>query len=157
MTDMKITTEYNTNTEDLPHAEPADFFAVGFNDLELDDTGDIKVLSGTDKLAQDVLKFVVTKPGTNPYFQGYGIDFSDLVGTPIKEGQESYLKAQLKDKIVNGLKDLQKTLVDRPDNEQIGAMVYFDVEFAVDEVKVEFSLLSKSQETLNILVSIQGG
>jgi len=154
MTDFKLTTRYNSDTENLPNAVSPDFFTIGFNDLELDTNGDIKVTTSTSKLAQDILKFIVTKPGTEPYFQNYGMDFDDLIGQPMKDGTESYIQAQIKDRVKTGLIELQSTLRDRPDNEQIGAITYFSTTVTTDEVQVKFTVLTKSMEVFNIFVGI---
>jgi len=157
MTDMKITTEYTEQSSGLPHAESPDFYSRNFNDLEVSEEGDLAVITSTDELAQDILKMLTTTPGSQPYFQDYGVDFGDLIGTGQRNSTVPYITAQIKDRIVNGLKAMQETLVNRPDNEQIGALTYFDVQYIADEVKVEFTVLTKSEDEVNIVYTIQGG
>jgi phage baseplate assembly protein W len=41
-------------------------------DLAIDSGGDVVTVYGNDKLRQDIIKILLTKPGENKFFPGYG-------------------------------------------------------------------------------------
>jgi len=157
MSDLKISTQYREETEELPHAESPEFFSRYFNDLQISSDGDLEILTGPDKLAQDILKMLSTKKGSHPFYSEYGVDFSDLIGKKQLSEGDPYIKAAIKDRLVQGLKELQRNLINNPENEQIGALSYFDAEINQDGIDVKFSVITKSREYLNILYTIEGG
>ena len=160
MADLKLITQYNEDTKSLPHAKKSEFFSRGYNDLKINiSKGDLEIVSGKDKLKQDILKFLVTRRGENPGFLEYGTDFSEYVGQSVREGTLGYLQTKIKDDLTTGLQELQNTLEEHPVEEQLGAMVNFDVSFQETTFTVNFTLLTGAREelTLTIIVTEEGG
>lgn len=150
MVDIQINTPYTSSTEDLPSAEPPAFISRYFNDLSLDSSGDLNIVTGKEKLAQDILKMLLTVRGSNTLAPNYGTTLEEIIGHPQTLSLTPYISAQLKEDIITGLKALQEGLEHSPLDEQIGALTYFDVTQTEDSVKIDFSILTKSEEALDI-------
>jgi len=153
MSDFKITTAYTEETKDLPHAKSPDFVSRGYNDLKLGSDGDISLVSETEQLAQDILKILLTKEGSNSYVLTYGSDFSEVIGQGQTEYSSSYLSALIRDKIVASLQILQEILDGNAElSEQLGAMFYYKAEIEDnDTIVVNFSILARSGESVVIV------
>lgn len=74
-------------------------------DLAIGSDGDLDKVQNTDKLVQDVLKLLLTKIGSNPFFPWYGSPLtSSMVGTAL---DASFLISMAENQIRSGLETIQ--------------------------------------------------
>lgn len=74
-------------------------------DLVVGEDGDLKKVQDTDKLIQDVLKFLLTEVRSNPWFQWYGSPISGtLIGSAL---DASFLVSMAENQIRAGLETIQ--------------------------------------------------
>ena len=118
MSDIKIITEAVSSSLPNPPqpGNPSEYFGEQSNDLQLNNVNDLAILSGVDKLIQDMNKILLTEVGANTNFEIYGTDLQSLIGnkTNIEE-----IKAHLKDQVETALAVLILVNADNPNDDEV--------------------------------------
>lgn len=118
MSDIKIITPASSG--DLPNppqpGNPSEYFGEQSNDLQLNNINDLAVLSGVDKLIQDMNKILLTEVGSNIFYEIYGTDLQSLIGNKVNIEE---IKAHLKDQIETALAVLILVNADNPNDDEV--------------------------------------
>ena len=82
MADLKITTKVIPGVSPSPFqpGNPSEYFGEQTNDLQLSTVNDLDVVSGIEKLKQDLNKIMLTEIGQNKNFEVYGTELNALIG-----------------------------------------------------------------------------
>lgn len=82
MADVKITTKTTAVLTPVPPqpGNPEEFFGDETNDLQLNSVNDLALVSGIDKIKQDLNKILFTEVGANVNFEIYGTELQSMVG-----------------------------------------------------------------------------
>lgn len=95
---------------------PSEYFGEQSNDLQLDNVNDLALLSGVDKLRQDMNKILLTEVGANVFFEIYGTDLQTLIGNKVNIEE---IKAHLKDQVETALAVLVLVNADNPNDDEV--------------------------------------
>ena len=126
------------------------------------ENGDLKKVTDTEKLIQDLLKICVTPTGTNSFNPWYGSLLSKtMVGAPMdQEMITSISKIQLENAIQN-LKSLQESQAKQFQNispfEQINYIMGISVTRSIEDLrlfKIKISVLSKGLKPVSTTFEI---
>jgi len=94
----------HTNPEQQPPVQLTGgnpyYFGNQSNDLQVNPVGDIFTVSGTQKLAQDINKILLTVQGTNTFFPLYGTNLQNYVGQKLND--QSVI-ANIRTEVINAL------------------------------------------------------
>ena len=116
--DFKISTK--TSPNDLPRppqpGDPQEYFGEQSNDLQLNNVNDLAMLSGVDKLRQDMNKIFLTEVGSNTNYQIYGTDLQTLIGNKVNIEE---IKAHLRDQVETALAVLVLINADNPNDDEV--------------------------------------
>lgn len=106
MSDLKIVTKQIPGVESKPPqpGDPSEFFGEQTNDLQLNTINDFDLVSGIEKLRQDLNKILFTEIGQNPTFEVYGTEIISRVGT--KSGFDE-LRARIRADVTKALSVLE--------------------------------------------------
>mgnify|MGYP000390522437 CR=1 FL=1 len=90
--------DYNTVQNECPYCEGSG----ACNDLNLDPIGRLKVVTGMDKLIQQVIKAIITPQGKNIFFPEYGTIIPNAIGS---RGLNGFI---LRNEIISQLKNIME-------------------------------------------------
>lgn len=124
-----------------------------YNDLQVDSNGNIAQVTGTDKLAQDIVKILVTQRGSNINMPLYGTNLPSIVGQKM---DFQFLQGQILTEVTDALIILQSLLQygSNPD-EQISSLQSIKVTLDTPtQVSIELVVITLSQKALGLIVTI---
>jgi len=142
MSDLKLVTKVQPGQEPQPLVTgTSEYFGEQSNDLQLDTNNDFAVLSGVEKLKQDINKILLTSLGANPNFEIYGSELQNLVGNKMRY---EFIQSKIKDEIITALRTLQFANEYNPNlNEQIDTLRTLEfLQPQPDLVKVEMTVVT---------------
>ena len=157
MADLKLTTKKVPGIDPVPpqSGNPTEFFGEESNDLQLNSINDLHVVSGLEKLRQDINKILLTERGNNTLFPLYGTELQSLVGGKVNP---DIIRAKIKDEVIGGLQTLQFINRDNPNlDEQPEILELLDIQQIDDtQFEVQLSVITASNKsiTTGITVSI---
>lgn len=145
MSDLKIITEsVASNLPNPPQpGNPPEYFGEQSNDLQLNNVNDLALLSGVDKLIQDMNKILLTEVGDNIFFEIYGTDLQSLIGNKVDIDN---LKAHLKDQIETALAVLILVNTDNPNDDEVPSIFQSlsVVQLDPSRFQISMSVITKS-------------
>ena len=99
MSDFKLTTKVAPGTEPVPpqNGNVTEFFGEQSNDIQLNTVNDIALVSGTEKLRQDLNKIFLTETGANINFEIYGTILQSLIGQKVNFDN---IRAKIRDEVL---------------------------------------------------------
>lgn len=127
-------------------------FSVYDNDVQFDTSRQMRVVEGTDKLVQNVLKILLTQKGENLEDPDYGMNGLNSIGDKIMP--EHY--AAIRSGIVNALGYYNQLNLDNPNQDEVIGSVA-EVKVVRDEtdpraILIYVSLVTGSGKTVKITV-----
>ena len=112
-------------------------FEEGDNDIYLAPNGDLQIVQGVEKLKQDILKILKTERGNDTFSPIYGSFLQTFIG---QKFDEEYIKAQVRDEIIETLRVLQFINKDSSNlDEQIDVLTILDIQ-RVSETGLDIQL-----------------
>lgn len=130
-------------------------------DIKVQPDGKIKIIVGTPKLRQDILKIILTPIGESKYHRWYGCTISDdIVGATVPPGmivQEINIAITESLDNLKRLQQIQSSYQDVKLSEILDSIEYVDVGRNVSDprqVNVVVSVLSKKLEKIDEVFSI---
>lgn len=85
------------------------------NDLQLDSLNSLVMVEGVDKLAQSIMKIILTPKGSDPDDPDYGTNLNLSIGE--KFSSEAYSQAQTE--VVSALIHLNQINIDNPNSDEV--------------------------------------
>lgn len=158
MSDLLLATKRAPGTEPVPIQNAkniSEFFGEQSNDLQLNSINDLAIVSGLEKLRQDINKILLTERGTNSLFELYGTELQSLIGGKINP---DVIRAKIKDEVIGGLQTLQFLNRDNPNaDERPEVLELLDIQ-QIDttqfEIKLSVITASNKSITTGIVISI---
>ena len=134
-------------TKDLKLLQSSDsVYWANFNDIIVSN-GDITLLEGTDRIRQDLVKFMLIQIGTLPLFSNYGT----IIPFLINNRASSNLFDDLKNEIIYSCKYIQQ--IYKSTNEAINIQTIVDIKMSSPtprELDININLLLTDGTTLHI-------
>lgn len=126
------------------------------SDIEIDATGRIATVTGTDKIRQQILKALMTIQGSNLYDVGYGSIADSMVG----QKMDAYSAASLQFSILNCLNNLSQTQKDNnlPSNETIASISDISAVADVDnplKVNIVVTIMTQDYQQVSTSMSMR--
>lgn len=119
---------------------------ISQGDLVIGTDGDLQKVEETDKLAQDVLKLLVTPVGANQFFPWYGsLLAASAIGSVI---DFVFLNSVIENQINNSLQVLQRMQKDQQASDQ--PVTAAELLAAIKSIKVERNTVDPTQFTVNV-------
>ncbi len=155
MPDLKLNTKRSIGVPPVPPqaGNPSEFFGEETNDLQLNTVNDLDLVSGIEKLKQDINKILLTERGENPLFPLYGTEAQSTIGT---KNNPDIIRATLTDEIIGGLQVLQFVNRTNPnDDERPETLETLEIEeLADDQFEVRISVITASNQRVSTGVTI---
>lgn len=133
-------------------------------DLSVSSSGDIATVEGGQKLEQDILKVIMTKLGSNPFFPWYGSPIEDsLVGMAYTDDFVAATATSQLQTCIERIQQLQKEQLKNyqivTPAEQIAAIQNIHVERNITDPRffsIVITVISKAfqQQQISLLVSL---
>jgi len=129
------------------------FFGQGSNDLQVGPNRDFLLTQSADFLGQAMAKILVTERGTNPLFEIYGSLLQDLIGQKL---DIEYLRAKIKNELIDGLRIYQFINKDNPNlDEQIDTLDSIKISLINNySLRVEFTVITKTGRRVGAIITI---
>lgn len=115
--------------------EPDEFFGEETNDIQLNNLNDFDIISGTEKLKQDINKILLTELGRNQNFDLYGSGLQSLIGSKFNA---DFLRAKIENEIVSSLEILN--FINR-DNEDLDEVPKTLKTLEINEIQTGFEVI----------------
>ena len=115
------------------------------NDLQLDQLNNIIMLDGTTKLAQEMMKILLTPLGSAAYDPNYGTSLSTSIGNKL----DSSAYAEIQTEVINALIHLNELNLDNPNSDEV-------IE-TIDVVRAVASLTDPRQINIQVSVTTESG
>ena len=118
MADAKLVTKTTTVLTPVPPqpGNPSEFFGEETNDLQLNSVNDLALISGIDKLKQDLNKILFTEVGANVNFEIYGTELQSMVGGKVSIDNA---RAKIREEVETALSVLLFVTKDNPDDDEV--------------------------------------
>ena len=143
--DLKLITKQQPNMVPIPNQAntPNEYFGEQSNDIQLGPLNDFDLVTGIEKLRQDIQKVFLTVRGKNTNFALYGTELQTLVGQKV---DISYMKAKVTDEIIAGLQLVQyANQTNTNPDEKIATLEYLDVsQPGIDHINVDLTVITES-------------
>ncbi len=100
MADLKLTTKKVPGIDPNPTqiGNPSEYFGEQSNDLQLNSINDFDIVSGIEKLKQDINKILLTEKGKNIDFAVYGTSMQTEIGAKMKlDEARSRIRVEIED------------------------------------------------------------
>lgn len=138
----------------LQPADVTEYFGEQENDLQFGPTGDLDLVSGTEKLKQDINKILFTERGSNKFLDLYGTRLHGLIGSRIVLDN---LKGVVKDDVVGALQLLALLNTENQDpEEKPDTLEFLSVDRpASDQINVALSVITEAGTRTENTVSIE--
>lgn len=85
------------------------------NDIQLDDMNKLIELSGTAKLAQSIMKIILTPKGSDPDDLNYGSNIQTSIGEKFSSEQYAHVQTEVVDALIH----LNKINSDNPNSDEV--------------------------------------
>lgn len=128
-------------------------WAEGANDLQIDPSNDLTTIDGTTRLAQDIIKILITERGTNTILPLYGTNLQSLVGQKM---DLQFLQGQVLSEVTDALLILQALNQTNPDlDQQIQTLQSIQVNLETPrQIGIQLVVITKSQKAVGSIVTI---
>ena len=105
MSDARLVTKTTAVLDPNPPqpGNPTEFFGEETNDLQLNSVNDLALISGIDKLKQDLNKILFTEVGANVNFEIYGTELQTMVGGKVNADN---VRAKVREQVDTALSTL---------------------------------------------------
>ncbi len=100
MSDFFLSTKNQLPNQSSQPTNSSFYFGNESNDLQVNNVGDISIVSGSTKLAQDINKILLTQQGTNSFMLIYGTNLQSYIGQKITDQS---VVANIRTEVVNAL------------------------------------------------------
>ena len=157
MSDFKLTTKNIPGINPVPFqsGNPSEFFGEESNDLQLNKINDLDLVSGLEKLKQDINKILLTERGENTLFPLYGTELQSTVGDKVNP---DIIRAKLKDEIISGLQTLQFINRENPNSDEkpetLEILDIQQIETGQFEIQVSVITASNQRVSTGTIISI---
>lgn len=127
------------------------------NDVQLDSVNQIITLSGLTKLAQGIVKIVLTEKGSHPEDSLYGTELNTIIGSKTITGNVAAEQfADIRSEIIDALKHYNLINRDNPDSDEVIETID-DIRIVQDldeprAINVQISVTSESGQPIRIEV-----
>lgn len=123
------------------------------NDLQPDSLTGFRVVSGTEKLAQDIIKILLTERGSNTLFPLYGSVLHSLLG---QKSDPDFMRGQIVDDIKDSLIILQNINRDNPNlDEQIQTLESVSIEQpAPGEFHIRLTVITRADKRVGAVLQL---
>jgi hypothetical protein len=129
------------------------YFGDQSNDLQVNPVADLFTVSGTQKLAQDIQKILLTVQGTNTFFPLYGTLLQNYIGQPITD--QSVI-SNIRTQVVNAMNVLNFIRQGAPPDEIPDTLNYLQVsqpDPATISITLEVTSAAGTSVTTSVLVT----
>lgn len=118
MSDLKLTTKRVPGIDPNPPqiGNPSEYFGEQSNDIQLNSINDFAIISGTEKLKQDINKIFMTEAGQNIDFTVYGTALQSVIGNKINLDEA---RARIRSEIESALEVLLLLNENNPNQDEI--------------------------------------
>jgi len=151
MADLQLTTKRRPGEQEVPPQvppPPSEFFGEASNDIQLSQLNDFELISGLDKLKQDIKKVILTELGENTNFELYGSELQSTIGEKV---DFNFIKAKVKEQVINALEVLEFVNRENPDDdERPETLNVLSVEqLNIDQVEVQMTVTTVSGKSVS--------
>ena len=116
--------DFELSTKVIPGIEPhplqpgnsQKYFGEQSNDIQLNSVNDFALISGIDKLRQDINKILLTELGANTNFEIYGTTLQTLIGNKVNVEE---IRAHLRDQVDTALAVLKFINEENTNNDEV--------------------------------------
>ena len=146
MSDLFIATKNQGDISQVNLGQGQLVFSRGYNDLQVGPNKDFVLISGVDKLQQDIIKILMTSRGTNTIYPAYGSLIGNSIGTKNIDQQ----KATIRNSVVEALTILQIINTSNPNlDEQLQSIDVVQVNINNNEITVSVQVTTKNGNVVN--------
>ncbi len=146
MSDLKISTRVIPGQEPVPPQNApgeTEYFGEQSNDLQLNSVNDFALVSGVEKLKQDLNKIFLTETGANENFEIYGTILQSLIGQKVNFDQ---IRAKIRDEVSGALETLRFINEENTNDDEVPetfeSLSVEEIDFGQFEVRV--SVITRS-------------
>jgi hypothetical protein len=118
MPDLKLSTKVPPGGEPIPQQNwpVSEYFGEQSNDLQLNAVNDLALVSGTEKLRQDLNKIFLTELGANRNFPIFGTILNGLVGEKVNFDA---IRAKIRDEVQGALETMKFINEENPNDDEV--------------------------------------
>ena len=121
-----------------------------FNDISFDANGDVNVISGADRIKQDIVKILITVSGNLPYVN-YGTFLSKLVNSRYSDEK---LLSSVNDEVISAIQYLVSNEESIDGDEIIDEITTLEVSFEEREVLIDLVVTTLARKELNLEITL---
>ncbi len=121
-----------------------------FNDISFDVNGDVDVISGTDRVRQDIVKILITVSGNLPYVN-YGTFLPKLVNSRYTDEK---LLSSVNDEVIAAIQYLVSNEESIDGDEIIDEITTLEISFEEREVLINLVATTLSRKELNLEITL---
>jgi len=149
MEDLKLITKTQLGVNPIPPqpGNPTEFFGEMSNDIQFSTVNDLEVISGLDKLRQDIQKILLTVKGQNTFFDLYGSDLQSMIGGKVTE----YVRAKMSNETITALQVLEYINRENPNlDERPEVLESLEIQqVTIDQFEIRLSVITASQKSVS--------
>ena len=145
MADLKLSTKKIPGIDPIPPqiGHPSEFFGEQSNDIQLDTVNDFALVSGSEKLKQDINKILMTEIGKNINFEIYGTALQSAIGKKVNFDE---IRATIRSNVESSLEVLLYVNQDNTNDAEVpNVLESISVEeISLGQYEVRLSVISRA-------------